>query len=82
MKDVNSIPGNVVEKEAICLLRRKAVLDMTGLSRSGLYARIKEHTFPAPVKIGSKSVAWINTEVTHWISARIADRNASAQISI
>lgn len=43
---------------ALTILRRKQVEAATGLSCSTLYRRIKDKTFPAPVKLGPKSVGW------------------------
>jgi prophage regulatory protein len=48
------------------------VLSRTGLSRSKLYATAD---FPKPVKIGERSVAWVESEITEWIDARIAERS-------
>jgi prophage regulatory protein len=53
------------------LLRRREVEAKTGLSRSTIYARIREKTFPLPISLGSKSVAWIKSEVDEWIADRI-----------
>jgi len=50
------------------LLRRHDVQGMTGLSRSGLYAAIKQGTFPAPVKIGLRAVAWRSSDISKWIA--------------
>lgn len=55
------------------LVRLPRVLATIGLSRSTLYNRIKEGTFPAPITIGPRSVAWIAEEVEAWIKGRIAD---------
>ena len=52
------------------LLRRQKVQDLTGLSRSGLYAAIKNGTFPKPVKIGLRAVAWRSDDISNWISGR------------
>jgi prophage regulatory protein len=49
-------------------LRLPEVLKRTGKSRSGLYA---DDTFPAQVKIGKRSVAWLSSEVQSWIDAQI-----------
>lgn len=54
------------------LLRIKRVLAATGLSRSGLYKKVSDGTFPAPIKIGTRSAAWIEAEVAAWIGERIA----------
>jgi predicted DNA-binding transcriptional regulator AlpA len=39
-------------------------------------ARDRNDPFPAPIKTGSRRVAWDETEVHAWIEARIAERNA------
>ncbi|WP_265529090.1 helix-turn-helix transcriptional regulator [Sphingomicrobium marinum] len=60
------------------LLRLPAVLDRTGLTRSSLYAKISEGTFCAPIKIGSRAIAFAESEVEDWIAARIAERGGQA----
>lgn len=54
-----------------CLLRIREVRNMTGLTRSALYQLMREGTFPRPVKLTERSVAWIESEVRAWIEARI-----------
>jgi len=51
-------------------LRLSTVLLITGLSRSTIYRMIAEHTFPAPVKIGKRAVAWRQEEVRQWCESR------------
>ena len=51
------------------LLRKPAVLASVGFSNSELYRRIKEGTFPAPVKIGVRAVAWRDSDVDRWIES-------------
>jgi prophage regulatory protein len=53
------------------LLRLNAVKELTGLSRSAIYA---DPAFPRSVKIGERSVAWVEAEVRAWVEARIAQR--------
>jgi prophage regulatory protein len=60
-------------------LRLHQVKDFVGLSKSAVYARIAQGTFPKPVSLGGRSVAWIESEVTAWMNARIdASRGQSA----
>lgn len=40
------------------IMRRDEVERETGLSRSTIYKRIKEGTFPVPLKIGPGSTGW------------------------
>ena len=55
-------------KEA--LLRLKDVQKLTGLSRSGLYAAVKNSSFPPPVKIGVRAVAWRLSDISSWIAKK------------
>ena len=55
------------------ILRIEDVLEMTGLSRSSLYRRVKDGTFPASLRLGgetSRAVGWLQSEVADWIASR------------
>ena len=56
------------------LFKLPQVSAMTGRSRSMIYADIKSRTFPSPVRLGARSVAWVNHEVSTWIQAKIAGK--------
>jgi prophage regulatory protein len=58
-------------------LKLKDVQKITGLSRSSIYAYIDKGLFPIQVKLGQRSVAWINEEVTAWVESRISARDAA-----
>lgn len=60
-------------------LRLPQVLDRTGQSRSTLYLRISEGTFPKQVSLGPRSVAWVEAEVESWISRRISETRDGGQ---
>lgn len=53
--------------------RRHQVEQMTTLSRSTIYKRMAEGTFPKAVRLGSNSVGWLACEVQAWIRARIEE---------
>lgn len=53
-------------------LRMKAVVSRTGLSRSTIYSRIKDGTFPEPVKIGPRASAWPSDAIDAWQQKQIA----------
>jgi prophage regulatory protein len=60
------------------ILRLPTVKARTGLSRSTIYLRIAEGSFPAPVSLGGRAVGWIETEVNDWLAKRIeASRKAA-----
>ena len=52
------------------LIRRPDVQHVTGLSRSTIYAMMAEGTFPKPVKLGKRAVAWREADVTAWLESR------------
>ena len=56
------------------ILRLPAVKSATGLSRSTLYLRIAQGTFPKPVSLGARSVGWPAYEVAALNAARIAGK--------
>ena len=62
--------SNFVNQIKDALLRRKEVQLVTGLSRSGLYAAIKNGTFPSPIKIGIRAVAWRASQIASWIAEK------------
>ncbi len=56
--------------ENTTLLRLPQVESTCGLKKSAIYVRIKEGTFPLPVRLGPKSVAWRSDEVSQWVESR------------
>jgi prophage regulatory protein len=49
-------------------LRLPAVIEMVGLQRTAIYGRIKEGTFPVPVQLGPRAVAWDEQDIVEWQS--------------
>ena len=64
-------------QEKLSILRRKQVEKRTGLSRSTIYLRIQESTFPRPVSLGARAVGWLENEVEAWLIERLEARNRS-----
>ena len=58
----------------IRFLRLPEVQARTGLSRSTIYVRVEQGTFPRPVSLGSRAVGWIEAEVEAWMRQRVAER--------
>ena len=52
-------------------LRLSEVIRRTGLSRSTIYLRANKGTFPAPLKIGVRAIAWLEAEIDAWLSATV-----------
>ena len=61
------------------ILRLPDVKKNTGLSRSTIYLRIAEGSFPKPVSLGGRAVGWLQAEIQDWLQRRIdASRKAKA----
>ncbi|MEH8905589.1 AlpA family transcriptional regulator, partial [Klebsiella pneumoniae] len=54
-------------------IRLSEVLRRTGYSKAWIYRLLKENRFPRPVKIGSRSIAFVENEIDEWINQRIAE---------
>jgi prophage regulatory protein len=61
------------------LVRINRVIEITGMPRTSIYEKILDRTFPAQIKIGSRTVAWPESEIYAVNAARIAGRT-DAQI--
>ena len=55
------------------ILRIPEVVQVTGLSRTTIWRRVKSGDFPAPVRLGNlatRSVGWRESEIRKWIESR------------
>jgi prophage regulatory protein len=50
------------------IIRMKTVLARTGLSRTTLYRKMNEGTFPRQVKISVHGAGWRESAVNRWIA--------------
>ncbi|MEQ4733793.1 AlpA family phage regulatory protein [Providencia rettgeri] len=50
------------------------VISLTGLPRSTIYFKMKHKEFPSQVQIGSRSVAWLESEIHEWINNNLRKR--------
>jgi len=51
------------------LIKLPKVIEITGVSRSSIYAGIKNQSFPAPLKTGKRAVAWKSSQIQSWIDS-------------
>ncbi len=52
------------------LLRLPQVLDRVGLRTTRLYQLIGDGSFPAPIKLGARAIAFVESEVDKWIETQ------------
>ena len=54
------------------LLRLPQVKASTGLSKSSIYARISEGTFPKQIPLGPRLVVWVESDIQNWIAEQVS----------
>jgi len=60
------------------ILRLPAVRARVAMSRSTIYQRVSEGTFPRPVNLGKRAVGWLEAEINAWLAAQIERSRKSA----
>ena len=51
------------------ILRLPQIRELTGLSRSSIYLRIAEGTFPKQVSLGGRAIGWRESEIQKWLES-------------
>lgn len=52
------------------VVRIRAVTQMTGLSRSTIYAYMAAAEFPKQIKIGRRAVGWRLEQIEEWLASK------------
>jgi prophage regulatory protein len=60
------------------IIDKRAVLARVPFGNTTLYEGVREGWFPRPLKLTSKSVGWLESEIDAWIAARAAERASTA----
>jgi len=64
--------------DELSFLRLPEVKAVTGLSKTTIYELIREKSLPTPVRLGTRAVAWVRSEVRRWAKERVqASRSAA-----
>jgi prophage regulatory protein len=72
-----SAGGSVSMPEPDRIIRLKTVLSRTGLSRSTIYRKITEGTFPAQIRISVNGAGWRESDINRWIADPVSWRPKS-----
>jgi prophage regulatory protein len=67
-------------QEKLKILRLKKVKDRTGLSRSTIYLRIQQGTFPRPISLGARAVGWLENEIEAWLMSCLENRDSRQEV--
>lgn len=62
---------------ANAVLRLPLVKARTGLSRSTIYLRIAEGSFPRPVSLGARAVGWLESDIEQWLTSRVEESRSA-----
>lgn len=65
------MPAVTISKES--LIRLPEVQRRTGYGKAWIYKLISAGKFPQSVKIGSRSIAFVESEVDAWVANKIAE---------
>ena len=60
------------------IIRLRTVLARTGLSRSTIYRKIAEGTFPAQLRISVNGAGWHESDINRWVADPVAWRAVNA----
>ncbi len=61
----------IAERIAACrLMPFREVSAVTSIGKATIYALIKEGSFPRPVAVTKRRVAWKHVDVLHWLEKR------------
>lgn len=64
------------------LLRLDDVLTLTSMRKSTLYAQMREGTFPKPIAVSARKVAWRHEDVQGWLESRTQAQRAPASTPV
>ncbi len=65
------------------IIRRKELEERIAKSCSWIYSvmdprsRYYDPSFPLPIRIGQKSIGWVESEIDSWIISKMEERTAS-----
>ncbi|MDR1461786.1 MAG: AlpA family phage regulatory protein [Azoarcus sp.] len=64
-----AMPGKLPET---CFIRERSLLELVPISHATLWRRVKEKTFPAPIKLSERVTVWRLAEIHAWMDEMTA----------
>ena len=61
--------------------RLPKVIERTSLSRSSIYLKMQDGTFPPSVKLSKRAMGWPEDVITEWIEQRINESNTDSGVA-
>lgn len=53
------------------ILRMPEVIEKTGCARSSIYRKISLGEFPEQIRLGVRTIGWIEDEIDDWIKTQV-----------
>ena len=70
MRDSMSAAAASPKPDSSPFLRMWAVTRMTGLHRSTIYRLVAQDTFPSPIRLANRAIAWRRIDLERWSDGR------------
>lgn len=61
-------------------MRIDEVISITGLGRNTIYTRMREGTFPRQVRLGPNSVAWLQSDISKWMTSLVTSSSSQSEV--
>jgi len=52
------------------VLRPREVVEITGLSKTTIWRKVRAGIFPAPIELGPNSIGWETSDIEAWLASR------------
>ena len=78
---LNGAIAMIYDNERPRILRLTEVTKTTGLSRSTIYELMKAKNFPQSLKLGLRSVGWVQSEIDAWVTSAVEKRDRLQSVS-
>ena len=70
-----SMPKKIMDEK---LLKLKEVLQRLRISKSAWYDGVRRKVFPQPVRIGTRTVLWLESDIEHYLQQNYGGLGKSA----
>ena len=61
---------NKIPEKKKRIMRLPEVIGIVGVCRSTIYFWMEKKTFPKPIKLGKRSIGWLEKDIQDWISQK------------
>lgn len=66
------------EQSKTRIIRLPEVMNLVGLKKTTIYMKIREGSFPKPIKLGARATGWEENVIQEWINQQIQSQRSAA----